>query len=92
MNDQPENAQNPLPFSLSVIKSTERHVSKETIVALKKLLSEAESGKLTGLAVAALYKNGQFHLALEGEALQEGNQMGVVGMLTALQKIALDLH
>jgi hypothetical protein len=44
------------------------------------------------MALVGLHADGRFELHLTGDATSESSQMGVVGMLAALQKMALELH
>ena len=74
------------------MKSQTRPVSAETVETLKQLLRDAQTGKVIGLAVASLHASGKFDLCLRGAAVEEGNQMGVAGMLAALQKMTLELY
>ena len=92
MQAQPLIHQIPLPMGVSVFKPNPRRVSGETIETLHELLSLAKEGRVTGLALVVLHSDGRFNLQLRGDATTESNQMGVVGMLAALQKMALDLY
>lgn len=82
----------PLPMGVAVLKPQPRRASGETIETLQQLLTQAKNGKVTGLAVLGLHADGRFELHIAGDATHESNQMGVVGMLAALQKMALELH
>lgn len=90
--DASEPRQSPLPMGVAVFKPLPRPVSGETVLLLERLLREAKVGKLVGLATVVLHADGRFDLHLRGTATEESNQMGVVGMLAALQKMALELH
>lgn len=93
MNPEPPLAtQVPLPMGVAMFKPLPRPVSGETIETLKKLLREAKEGRVSGLALVALHADGRFDLHLRGAATEESNQMGVVGMLAALQKMTLELY
>lgn len=85
-------SQAPLPIGLSVLKPQPRRVSGESIEILQHLLTAAKEGRVSGLAIVTLHSDGRFDLGLHGDATIEPNQMGVVGMLAALQKMALELH
>jgi hypothetical protein len=95
-NEHPEQItqaeQSPLPFGLSLIKPPEPKIYQDTVTLLKYLLEQAERGEVTGLALASLHSDTTFQLRLSGEASESGSQMGVIGMLTCLQKMAVDLH
>lgn len=84
--------QAPLPMGVAVLKPLPRPVSGETIETLQALLSDAIAGRVTGLALVVLHSDGRFNLQLRGDATTEPNQMGVVGMLAGLQKMALELY
>lgn len=84
--------QSPLPMGLAVFKPLPRPVSAETVRTLERLLREAKEGTVAGLATVVLHADGRFDLHLKGSATDESNQMGIVGMLAALQKMALELH
>lgn len=84
--------QAPLPMGVTVIQPVPRPVSGETVKTLEQLLREAKAGKVSGLALVVLQADGRFSLQLRGSATEESNQMGVVGMLAALQKMALELY
>jgi hypothetical protein len=90
MNDI--NSQVPLPVGVALIKPPPRPVSAETIQTLDRLLAQAKAGTVAGLAVVVLHADGRFDLHLRGSAVEESNQMGVAGMLAALQKMTLELH
>ena len=75
-----------------MLKPMPRPVSGETIEALQHLLAESLAGRVTGLAMVVLHSDGRFNLNLRGDATLESNQMGVVGMLAGLQKMALELY
>lgn len=90
--DGSEPRQSPLPMGVAVFKPLPRPVSGETVLMLERLLREAKEGKLAGLATVVLQADGRFDLHLKGSATDESNQMGVVGMLAALQKMALELY
>ena len=79
-------AQAPLPMGVAVFKPLPRPVSGETIRTLEKLLREAKEGRVSGLALVVLHADGRF------AATEESNQMGVAGMLAALQKMTLELY
>lgn len=84
--------QAPLPMGVAVLKPQPRRVSGETIEILQHLLAQAKSGRVTGLALMGLHSDGRFELHITGDATNASNQMGVAGMLAALQKMALELH
>lgn len=84
--------QAPLPMGVAVLKPQPRRFSGETIEILQLLLAQAKTGQVTGLALVGLHSDGRFELHLTGDATNESNQMGVAGMLAALQKMALELH
>ena len=84
--------QAPLPMGVTQLKMLPRPVSGETVQMLQQLLREARAGRVTGLALVVLHADGRFDLRLRGDATLESNQMGVAGMLAALQKMALELH
>ena len=84
--------QAPLPMGVAMLKPMPRPVSGETIEALQHLLAESLAGRVTGLAMVVLHSDGRFNLNLRGDATLESNQMGVVGMLAGLQKMALELY
>ena len=81
----------PLPMGVAVLRPLPRPVSGETIETLQEVLNEAIAGRVTGLALVVLHSDGRFDLRLRGDATTEPNQMGVVGMLAGLQKLALEL-
>lgn len=85
-------AQAPLPMGVAVFKPLPRPVSGETIRTLEKLLREAKEGRVSGLALVVLHADGRFDPHLRGAATEESNQMGVAGMLAALQKMTLELY
>jgi hypothetical protein len=87
-----EPRQSPLPMGVAVLKPLPRPVSGETVRTLERLLREAKEGKVVGLAMVVLHADGRFNLHLKGSSTEESNQMGVAGMLAALQKMALELH
>ena len=87
-----EPRQSPLPMGVAVFKPLPRPVSAETVRLLERLLREAKGGKVAGLATVVLHADGRFDLHIKGSATEESNQMGVAGMLAALQKMALELH
>ncbi len=82
----------PLPRGVALLKPLPRPVSGETIDTLQYLLAEAIAGRVTGLAMVVLHSDGRFDLRIRGDATTEPNQMGVVGMLAGLQKMALELY
>lgn len=84
--------QTPLPMGVTMLKPLPPPVSSETIQTLEKLLREAQKGKVSGLALVVLRADGRFDLHLRGAATEESNQMGVAGMLAALQKMTLELY
>lgn len=84
--------QAPLPMGVTQLKPLPRPVSGETVQMLEQLLREAKAGRVTGLASVVLHADGRFDLRLRGDATLESNQMGVAGMLAALQKMTLELH
>ena len=84
--------QMPLPMGVAVLKPQPRAVSGETIETLQELLTDALAGRVTGLALVVLHADGRFNLQLRGDATTAPNQMGVVGMLAGLQKMALELY
>lgn len=86
---QPEQA--PLPMGVALFKPPARQVCADVIDTLARLLREAQAGQVTGLALVVLHADGRFDLQLRGDATREANQMGVAGMLAALQKMALEL-
>jgi hypothetical protein len=81
-----------LPWGVSLLMPRSRAVSPETIQILERLLGEARKGTVSGLALVVLQADGRFDLHLRGCATEERNQMGVAGMLAALQKMVLELH
>ena len=85
-------SQIPLPMGVVAFKPAPRAISSETVEILQELLAEALAGHVTGLALVVLHSDGRFGLRLRGDATTEPNQMGVVGMLASLQKMALELH
>lgn len=91
MRNQPS-TQAPLPMGVAILKPLPHPVSGETITALQQLLADALAGRVTGLALAVLHSDGRFNLQLCGDATTESNQMGVAGMLAALQKMTLELY
>jgi hypothetical protein len=93
MNDETLLGQQaPLPMGVVQFKPLPRPVSGETVQTLERLLREAKAGQVAGLALVVLHADGRFDLHLRGSATEESNQMGVAGMLAALQKMALELH
>ena len=84
--------QAPLSMGVAQLKPLPRPVSGETVQMLEQLLREAKAGRVTGLALVVLHADGRFDLSMRGDAILESNQMGVAGMLAALQKMALELH
>jgi purine nucleoside permease len=74
-----------------VISACTPQVSAETVSLLEQLLEEARAGTVTGLAIAVLRSTGNYDLRLRGSATESGNQMSVAGMLSALQKMVLEL-
>lgn len=92
MTTDQSSTQAPLPMGVAILKPLPRAVSGETIETLQHLLAEALAGRVTGLAMVVLHSDGRFNLNLRGEATLESNQMGVVGMLAGLQKMALELY
>ena len=74
----------PFVFPLVIAKPPQPQVCLDTIELLRSMLKQAESGELHGIAAVVLHQTGSFRLVLEGEALIEGNQMSVLGMLVAL--------
>lgn len=90
--DETKLRQSPLPMGVAVFKPMPRPVSGETVNTLERLLREAKEGKVAGLALVVLRSDGRFDLHLKGSATEESNQMGVAGMLAALQKMALELY
>ena len=84
--------QAPLPMGVAMLKPLPPPVSGETIQTLEKLLREAKEGQVSGLALVVLHADGRFDLRLKGAATEESNQMGVAGMLAALQKMTLELY
>lgn len=82
----------PLPMGVAVLKPLPRPVSGEIIQTLERLLRDAKVGHVSGLALVVLHADGRFDLSLRGAATEESNQMGVAGMLAALQKMTLELH
>lgn len=84
--------QAPLPMGVAQLKPLPKPVSGETVQTLERLLSEAKAGRVTGLALVVLHADGRFDLSLKGCATEESNQMGLAGMLAALQKMTLELH
>lgn len=90
--DGEERRQSPLPMGVAVLRPIPRPVSGETVTMLERLLRTAKEGKVAGLALVVLQADGRFDLHLKGSATEESNQMGVAGMLAALQKMALELH
>jgi len=84
--------QAPLPMGVAQFKPLPRPVSGETVQTLELLLREAKAGQVAGLALVVLQADGRFDLHLRGSATEESNQMGVAGMLAALQKMTLELH
>ncbi len=93
MNDENETRiQAPVPVGVVALKTAARHVSLDTVELLQELLNDAQTSQVTGLAVVALHANGSFGLRLCGAATEESNQMGIAGMLAALQKMALELY
>jgi hypothetical protein len=84
--------QAPLPMGVAVFKPLPRPVSGETVVMLEKLLRAAKEGQVSGLALAVMHSDGRYDLHLTGCATDESNQMGVAGMMAALQKMALELY
>lgn len=93
MNPEPPPAsQVPLPMGVAMFKPSPRPVSGETIETLEKVLREAKEGQVSGLALVVLRADGRFDLHLRGAATEESNQMGMAGMLAALQKMTLELY
>ncbi len=84
--------QAPLPMGVAQFKPLPRPISGETVLALERLLREAKAGHVVGLALVVLHADGRFDLHLRGSATEESNQMGVAGMLAALQKMTLELY
>lgn len=91
-NETSSASQVPLPIGVAVLKPLPPPVSVDTIKTLEKLLHEAREGRVSGLALVVLHADGRFDLKLTGSATQESNQMGVAGMLAALQKMTLELY
>ncbi len=93
MSDKPQHpTQVPLPMGVAQLKPLPRPVSAETVQTLERLLREAKAGRVAGLALVVLHADGRFDLHLKGAATEECNQMGVAGMLAALQKMTLELY
>lgn len=92
MDIQQIHTQASLPMGVAIFKPQSRRISGETIELLKHLLDEALAGRVSGLALVGLHADGRFEMHLTGDATGESNQMGVAGMLAALQKMALELH
>lgn len=90
INQEPR--QVPLPIGMSVIKPPPPPIFHDTVKILRDTTAMAETGTVAGLAAVILYDNGAYTLSLSGEAKADRSQMAVVGMLTALQQMALDLH
>lgn len=90
--EPPVMTQVPLPMGVAMFKPLPRPVSRETIQTLEKLSREAKEGQVSGLALVVLRADGRFDLYLRGTATEESNQMGVAGMLAALQKMTLELY
>lgn len=90
-DDRPTVEQAPLPMGVVLFKPPARRISRETIETLERALREAKTGHVAGIALVVLHADGRFDLALRGCATEESNQMGVAGMLAALQKMTLEL-
>ena len=86
------NTQMPLPIGLVSLNPPRKRVSDDTLQAAKELLREAEAGDLVGLAMVCLKTEGRYSLKLRGDALIEGNKMGLIGLVATLQRMAMDLH
>ncbi|MBU3739759.1 MAG: hypothetical protein FGM55_12495 [Rhodoferax sp.] len=84
--------QAPLPMGVVPFSPLPRPVSGETVQTLERVLRDAKSGRVAGLAMVVLQADGRFDLHLRGSVTEESNQMGVAGMLAALQKMTLELH
>lgn len=91
-NETRPGQQGPLPMGVAMFKPLPRPASGETVETLERLLREAKAGRVAGLALVALHADGRFDLHLRGSATEESNQMGVAGMLAALQKMTLELY
>lgn len=91
-NEPPSISQAPLPIGVAILKPLPRPVSGETVQTLEELLGGARAGRVAGLALVVLHTDGRFDLQLRGAATEESNQMGVAGMLAALQKMTLELR
>lgn len=89
--DHPD-VQLPLPIGVSIFRPKPPPISGETVASLQALLAEAKAGRVSGLAMVVLHADGRFDLQLKGCATEESNQMGVAGMLAALQKMILELY
>lgn len=64
---------------------------QETIALIETLLTQANSGELTGVALVGLCRGGNYRFDLTGDAKFEGSTMSVAGMLAKLRSMALDL-
>ena len=91
-NHNASDTQLPLPVGVAMLKPQPRPISGETVETLQALLAEAKAGRVAGLALVVLHADGRFDLQLRGCATEESNQMGLVGMLAALQKMTLELY
>lgn len=90
--EPPVTTQAPLPVGVAIFKPLPRPVSREAIETLESLLRDAKEGRVSGLALVVLHADGRFDLLLRGSATEESNQMGLAGMLAALQKMTLELY
>lgn len=91
-NDKLYLTEPPTPFGVTLMNFPEPPASSSTVELLRELLGKARTGQVTGLAVVTLHENGSFGLRLCGAATEEANQMGITGMLAALQKMTLELY
>jgi hypothetical protein len=91
MNSEKIGSKATIASNVVAIPGRAPQVSEETVSLLEQLLEEARAGTVTGLAIAVLRPKGTYDLRLRGNATENGNQMSVVGMLAALQKMVLEL-
>ena len=92
MSDNERDFGNWSPQQVIELEHYKLPVSTNTVEILEQLLVDAKKGKVDGLALAVLRRDGKYDLVLRGSALDCTNQMGVAGMLAALQKMVLDMH
>jgi hypothetical protein len=88
--DWPKEAATP-PSNVVAIGRGTRQVPGELVSELEQLLEHARAGTVAGVALVVLRSGGSYDLLLRGDTADSGNQMAVAGMLSALQKMVLEL-